>query len=285
MLTFPQIERVAFQIGPLAIHWYGLTYLMAFGLFLLLARRRLHHAPFASVQGPGAWTNKDVEDMLFFGVLGVILGWRLGYILFYKPGDFWADPLEIFAVWRGGMSFHGGLVGVIVALGGFARVRGKPFWQVMDLIAPCVPLGLASGRVGNFINGELWGRPADPSLPWAMVFPQSGSLVPRHPSQIYQFLLEGVLLFVLLWLYARRPRAAGQVAAAFLGGYGVMRFLAEYFREPDAHLGVLALGLTMGQWLCVPMMLGGLALWRWSGRTEIIGSGSGSAGRRGRDRE
>jgi phosphatidylglycerol:prolipoprotein diacylglycerol transferase len=275
MLTYPQIDRVAFQIGPLAIHWYGLTYLVAFGLFVLLARRRLHHAPFASVHGPGAWTTKDVEDMLFLGVLGVILGGRLGYILFYKPGDY----LEIFAVWRGGMSFHGGLLGVIVALGWFARSRGKPFWQVMDLVAPCVPLGLASGRVGNFINAELWGRPADPSLPWAMVFPQSGSLVPRHPSQIYQFLLEGVLLFVLLWLYARRPRASGQVAAAFLGGYGVMRFIAEYFREPDVHLGVLALGLTMGQWLCVPMVVAGLALWRGMGRAGIIGDGTGIAGR------
>jgi phosphatidylglycerol:prolipoprotein diacylglycerol transferase len=266
MLTYPQIDPVALQIGPLAIHWYGLTYLVAFGLFLLLARLRLAHEPYASVTGPGAWTAKDVEDMLFLGVLGVIAGGRLGYILFYKPGDYLANPLEVLAVWRGGMSFHGGLVGVIVAQWWFARSRGKPFWQVMDLIAPCVPLGLASGRVGNFINGELWGRPADPSLPWAMVFPHSGSLVPRHPSQIYQFLLEGVLLFVLLWLYARRPRASGQVAAAFLGGYGLMRFIAEYFREPDAHLGLLALGMTMGQWLCVPMVLGGIALGYRAGR-------------------
>lgn len=264
MLTYPQIDPVALQIGPLAIHWYGLTYLVAFGLFLMLARRRLGHEPYASV----AWTPKDVEDMLFLGVLGVILGGRLGYILFYKPGDYLADPLEVFAVWRGGMSFHGGLVGVIVAQWWFARSRGKPFLQVMDLIAPCVPLGLASGRVGNFINGELWGRAADPSLPWAMVFPHSGSMVPRHPSQIYQFLLEGVLLFVLLWLYARRPRAAGRVAAAFLGGYGVLRFIAEYFREPDAHLGVLSLGLTLGQWLCVPMVVAAIALWRHAGRVR-----------------
>ncbi|MFY8104763.1 MAG: prolipoprotein diacylglyceryl transferase [Ramlibacter sp.] len=267
MLQYPQIDPVALQIGPLAIHWYGLTYLVAFGLFLLLARLRLKHQPYASVTGPGAWTAKDVEDMLFLGVLGVIAGGRLGYILFYKPGDYLANPLEVLAVWRGGMSFHGGLVGVIVAQWWFARSRGKPFWQVMDLIAPCVPLGLASGRIGNFINGELWGRPADPSLPWAMVFPGAGP-APRHPSQIYQFLLEGVLLFVLLWLYARRPRASGRVAAAFLGGYGLMRFIAEYFREPDAHLGLLALGLTMGQWLCVPMVLGGMALWWRAGRRQ-----------------
>jgi phosphatidylglycerol:prolipoprotein diacylglycerol transferase len=266
MLTYPKFDPVALQIGPLAIHWYGLTYVVAFGLFLLLARLRLRHQPFASVRGPGAWSAKDVEDMLFFGVVGVILGGRLGYALFYKPGEYIHNPLEILAVWRGGMSFHGGLIGVIVSQWWFARSRGKPFWQVMDLVAPCVPLGLASGRVGNFINGELWGRAADPSLPWAMVFPQSGSMVPRHPSQIYQFLLEGVLLFLLLWLFARKPRRPAQVSAAFLIGYGVLRFVAEYFREPDAHLGLLSLGMSMGQWLCVPMVLAGVGLWVWSGR-------------------
>ncbi len=266
MLTFPAIDPVALQIGPVAIHWYGLTYIAAFTLFLLLARRRLSHQPFASVQDPAPWSPRDVEDILFFGVVGVILGGRLGYVLFYKPGYYAAHPLEILAVWQGGMSFHGGMLGVIVAQWWYARSRGRPFWQVMDLVAPCVPLGLAAGRVGNFINGELWGRVADPSLPWGMVFPQSGSPLPRHPSQVYQFLLEGVLLFVLLWLYARKPRASGQVAAVFLGGYGVMRFIAEYFREPDAHLGLLAGGLSMGQWLCVPMVLGGIALWSWAGR-------------------
>ncbi|MFD0666248.1 prolipoprotein diacylglyceryl transferase [Ramlibacter sp. MAHUQ-53] len=266
MLTFPSIDPVALQVGPLAIHWYGLTYVAAFSLFLLLARRRLRHEPFASVTGPGAWSARDVEDMLFWGVVGVVVGGRLGYALFYKPSYYAANPLEILAVWRGGMSFHGGMLGVIASQWWFARARGKPFWQVMDLVAPCVPLGLASGRVGNFINGELWGRPADPSLPWAMVFPHSGSLAPRHPSQVYQFLLEGVLLFILLWLYARRPRRPAQVSAAFLAGYGVMRFIAEYFREPDAHLGLLSLGLSMGQWLCVPMVLGGAALWAWAAR-------------------
>lgn len=266
MLTFPAIDPVALQIGPVAIHWYGLTYVAAFTLFLLLARRRLAHLPFAAVQSPAPWSARDVEDILFFGVVGVILGGRLGYVLFYKPGYYAAHPLEVLALWQGGMSFHGGMLGVIASQWWFARSRGRPFWQVMDLVAPCVPLGLAAGRVGNFINGELWGRLADPSLPWGMVFPHSGSLAPRHPSQVYQFLLEGVLLFVLLWLYARKPRAQGRVAAVFLGGYGVMRFIAEYFREPDAHLGLLAGGLSMGQWLCVPMVLGGVALWIWAGR-------------------
>ncbi len=265
MLIYPHIDPVALRLGPVAIHWYGITYLVAFGLFLLLALRRLHHEPFASVKGPGAWSRKDIEDMLFFGVLGVVIGGRLGYCLFYKPGYYLSHPLEVFFVWQGGMSFHGGMLGVIVSQVWFARSHDKPFWQVMDFAAPCVPLGLAAGRVGNFINGELWGRAADPSLPWAMVFPQSGSMIPRHPSQVYQFLLEGLLLFVILWLYGRRERKPAQVAAAFLMGYGLLRFIAEFFREPDAHLGLLSLGLSMGQWLCIPMVLAGLLLWLWAG--------------------
>jgi phosphatidylglycerol---prolipoprotein diacylglyceryl transferase len=264
MLTFPQINPVALQLGPIAIHWYGLTYLAAFALFMLLARARLHHPPYASITGPGAWGKRDVEDLLFLGVVGVIVGGRLGYCLFYKPGYYLANPLEIFFVWQGGMSFHGGMLGVIVSQWWFARSRHKPFWEVMDFIAPCVPTGLAAGRIGNFINGELWGRPADASLPWAMVFPHSGSSIARHPSQLYQFLLEGLLLFVILWLYARKERKQGQVAAVFLVGYGVFRFAAEYFREPDAHLGVLAFNMTMGQWLCVPMIFAGVLLWVWA---------------------
>jgi phosphatidylglycerol---prolipoprotein diacylglyceryl transferase len=266
MLMYPHIDPVAVRLGPVAIHWYGLTYLAAFGLFMFLAMRRLRHEPFASVRGPGAWTRKDVEDMLFLGVLGVVVGGRLGYCLFYKPDYYLAHPLEVFYVWLGGMSFHGGMLGVILSQVWFAYSRGKPFWQVMDFIAPCVPPGLAAGRVGNFINGELWGRPADASLPWAMIFPQSGSMVPRHPSQVYQFLLEGLLLFVVLWLYARKERKPGQVAAVFLIGYGVLRFTAEYFREPDSFLGLLSLGLSMGQWLCVPMIVFGIALWLWAER-------------------
>ncbi len=268
MLNAPQIDPVAVQIGPLAIHWYGLMYLVAFGFFYLLARLRLRHQAYAQVSGAKgtAWQARDVEDMLFYGVLGVILGGRIGYCLFYKPAYYLESPLEIFAVWQGGMSFHGGLIGVLLAMVWFARSRKRSWMQVMDLIAPCVPTGLAAGRMGNFINGELWGRAASPDLPWAMVFPQSGTLLPRHPSQLYQFLLEGLLLFVLLWIYARGPRKTGQVSGAFLFGYGVFRFIAEYFREPDDYLGLLALDMSMGQWLCVPMIVGGAALWAWASR-------------------
>ncbi|WP_280189262.1 prolipoprotein diacylglyceryl transferase [Delftia sp. PS-11] len=272
MLMYPQIDPVALQIGPLAVHWYGLTYLAAFGLFLWLGTRRLGHPPFARMQGERAWSRKDVEDILFLGVLGVVAGGRLGYCLFYKPGYYLSHPLEIFYVWQGGMSFHGGLVGVIVAMVWFARSRARSWLEVADFVAPCVPTGLAAGRVGNFINGELWGRFASPELPWAMVFPQSGAMLPRHPSQIYQFLLEGLLLFVVLWLYARKEHKPGQVAAVFLIGYGVLRFTAEYFREPDDFLGLLSLGMSMGQWLCVPMVIGGMAMWLWAaGRPAYAG--------------
>ena len=267
MLIYPQIDPVALRIGPLAIHWYGLTYLVAFALFFWLANRRLRHEPYASLKDPAPWARRDIEDMLFFGVLGVIVGGRIGYCLFYKPAYYLAHPLEIFAIWQGGMSFHGGMLGVILAMIWWAHSRKRPWLQETDLIAPCVPLGLASGRVGNFINGELWGRLADPSLPWAMVFPAAGP-EPRHPSQIYQFLLEGVLLFILLWLYARKPRKTGQVSGAFLAGYGLFRFIAEYFREPDAFLGLQALGWSRGQWLCVPMILAGIALWFWASRQK-----------------
>jgi phosphatidylglycerol:prolipoprotein diacylglycerol transferase len=267
-LMYPHIDPVAVQLGPVAIHWYGITYLAAFGLFMFLASLRLRHEPYASIQGPGAWSRKDVEDMLFLGVMGVIVGGRLGFCLFYKPEYYLTHPLEIFAVWTGGMSFHGGMLGVIASQWWYAHSRGKPFWQVMDFIAPCVPPGLAAGRVGNFINGELWGRPAPADLPWAMIFPQSGSMVPRHPSQVYQFLLEGLLLFVVLWLFARKPRPQAQVSAAFLIGYGLLRFIAEYFREPDSYLLWLqqSTGLSMGQWLCVPMMAAGVLLWVWAAR-------------------
>ena len=254
MLIHPEINPVALQLGPLAIHWYGLTYLAAFGLFMsgwgacACAIRHL-----SSLVGPQAWNTQDVEDILFLGVMGVVLGGRLGYCLFYKPAVLPAHPLEVFAVWQGGMSFHGGMLGVIVAMLWFAHSRGRPWLQVADFVAPCVPTGLAAGRVGNFINGELWGRVASPDLPWGMVFRGAGDL-PRHPSQVYQFLLEGLLLFVLLWLYARKEHAQGQVAAVFLVGYGVFRFIAEFFREPDAHLGLLSLGMSMGQWLCLPMI-------------------------------
>jgi phosphatidylglycerol:prolipoprotein diacylglycerol transferase len=239
-----------------------LTYLVAFGLFIWLANLRARLPWYADA----GWTRRDIEDMLFWGVLGVVLGGRLGYVLFYKPGHYAANPLEILAVWKGGMSFHGGMLGVIAAMMAYARKRGRPWLEATDLIAPCVPIGLASGRVGNFINGELWGRAADPSLPWAMVFPQSGSEMPRHPSQIYQIGLEGLLLFVVLWLYARHRRRTGEVSGAFLVGYGVLRFIAEYYREPDSFLGLRALGLSQGQWLCVPMVVVGIGLWAWARR-------------------
>ena len=274
MLIHPDIDPVALRLGPLAVHWYGLTYLAAFGLFLFLGRLRLRHRPFAGLGAHKVWSPSDVEDILFLGVMGVVAGGRLGYCVFYKSAYYLSHPLEVLAVWQGGMSFHGGMLGVIVAMLWFARSRGRPWLQVADFVAPCVPTGLAAGRFGNFLNGELWGRLADPELPWGMVFRGAGDL-PRHPSQVYQFFLEVLLLFVLLWLYARRQRAQGQVAAAFLIGYGVLRFVVEFFREPDAHLGLLSLGLSMGQWLCVPMVLGGLGLWWWARLADAGRSASG----------
>jgi phosphatidylglycerol:prolipoprotein diacylglycerol transferase len=266
MLVHPQFNPVALDLSaigiPFGIHWYGLTYLVAFGCFIALAASRARQRWNAQA----GWTRQDVDDLLFYGVLGVVLGGRLGYVLFYKPGYYAANPAEIVAVWRGGMAFHGGMLGVLAAMALYARNKGRHVLEVTDLIAPCVPIGLACGRVGNFINGELWGRLADPSLPWAMVFPQSGSELPRHPSQIYQFLGEGLLLFVLLWAYSRRPRATGRISGAFLVGYGILRFAVEFFREPDSFLGPLALGMSMGQWLCVPMIVAGVALWLWAGR-------------------
>ena len=264
MLVHPQFDPVAVSLGPLQIHWYGLTYLVAFGLFLWLASRRARLAQFADA----GWTPRDIDDLLFWGVLGVIVGGRLGYALFYKPGYYAAHPFEVLALWKGGMAFHGGMLGVIAAMALYARRRGRPWLQVTDLIAPCVPVGLASGRIGNFINGELWGRAADPALPWAMVFPQSGSAMPRHPSQLYQFALEGLLLFALLWWYAKRPRGLGQVSGLFLVGYGALRFVVEFFREPDSFLGPLALGMSMGQWLSLPMIAAGAWLWQRGRRSS-----------------
>ena len=275
MLTHPQFDPVALQLGPVAIHWYGITYLVAFALFLALTRLRLRHAPY--VQDTQVWNARAVEDLLFYGVLGVVVGGRLGYCLFYKPDHYLSHPLEILAVWQGGMSFHGGMLGVIGAMMIWARRQSQPWLRVTDFIAPCVPTGLASGRVGNFINGELWGRAADPSLPWAMVFPQAADGVARHPSQLYQLALEGLLLFVMLWGYARRPRPMGAVSGLFLVGYGLMRFVAEYFREPDAFLGLLALNLSMGQWLCVPMVALGAWLWQRSLRQGSTPTGTGTA--------
>lgn len=249
----PQFNPIAMSIGPLAIRWYGLMYLLAFVLFVILARAQIRR-PHVAAQG---WTKQDIDDLMFYGLLGVILGGRIGYVLFYKPGYYLGHPLEAFMIWQGGMSFHGGFLGVLVACILWARRRGFSFFQVMDVVAPCVPTGLAAGRMGNFINGELWGRPTD--VPWAMIFPQVDQL-PRHPSQLYQLCGEGLSLFVILWFFSKKPRATGMVSAAFLIGYGAFRFLAEFGREPDDFLGLLALGLSMGQWLSLPMILAGIVL-------------------------
>lgn len=251
MLHHPQFDPIAIQLGPLAIHWYGLMYLLAFALVWLLGRRRIR-------QGLTDLTQRDLEDIIFYGVLGVVAGGRIGYALFYQFDTFLRKPWEIFFLWQGGMSFHGGLIGVILALLLFARKKRTTLLHIGDFIAPLVPLGLAAGRMGNFINGELWGRPSD--LPWAMVFPQAGDTLARHPSQLYQMGLEGITLFLLLWWFSSKPRPTGQVSAVFLIGYGIFRFLVEYTREPDAFLGVLAGGMTMGQWLSLPMILIGVVI-------------------------
>jgi phosphatidylglycerol:prolipoprotein diacylglycerol transferase len=255
MLVHPQFDPVAFTIGPVAVRWYGLMYLIGFALFVILGKYR------ARQQMLTGWRSSDIDDMLFYGVVGVILGGRLGYVLFYKPLYYLANPLEIVQLWSGGMSFHGGFLGVLLAMAWFAQRRGKRWLEVTDFIAPLVPLGLAAGRLGNFINGELWGRPTDG--PWGMVFPQVDNLA-RHPSQLYQFALEGVALFVILWWYTNRRRPLGAPSGLFLVGYGAFRFVAEYAREPDAFLGVLAGGFTMGQWLSLPMIAAGVAMMVWA---------------------
>jgi phosphatidylglycerol:prolipoprotein diacylglycerol transferase len=263
MLIHPQIDPIAISIGPLAVRWYGLMYLVGFGLAFLLGRSRIKQGK------SGAITLEVLDDLIFFGVLGVILGGRLGYVLFYKPGYYFAHPMEIPAVWQGGMAFHGGFLGVLIAMLFLARKYKIGWLAVMDFLAPLVPPALAAGRLGNFINGELWGRVVEKSadVPWAMVFRGAGPL-PRHPSQLYQFALEGVALFVILWLYSSRPRAAWAVSAVFLIGYGSLRFAAEFFREPDDFLGLLALGMSMGQWLCVPMIIAGIGMLAWTRRKE-----------------
>jgi phosphatidylglycerol:prolipoprotein diacylglycerol transferase len=259
MLIHPHIDPVALQLGPFAIRWYGLMYLLAFAVALFLGRHRIRTQPWLR------WTNRELDDGLFYGILGVVLGGRLGYVVFYQPGHFLAHPLEIFSVWQGGMSFHGGFLGVLVAMALFARKTGKPWLGIMDFVAPLVPLGLGAGRIGNFLNGELWGRPT--GLPWGMVFPQVDAL-PRHPSQLYEFALEGLALFALLWLFSRSPRPRGAISALFLIGYGLARFLVEFTREPDSFLGLLALGLSMGQWLSLPMIAAGAVMLAWAYRRD-----------------
>jgi phosphatidylglycerol:prolipoprotein diacylglycerol transferase len=268
MLTHPNFSPIALELGPLAIRWYGLMYLVAFALFYWLGRSRLKQAHWFQSTG---LDSRGLEDLLFWGVGGVVLGGRLGYVIFYKPDYYLSHPLEALAVWQGGMSFHGGLIGVSLALLWFAKRRGIPYLQLMDFVAPLVPLGLAAGRMGNFINGELWGRVT--SGPWAMVFPQAGDGLGRHASQLYQFALEGVLLFVIVWLYSRRPRAPGAVCGLFLLGYGALRFIAEFAREPDSFLGLLAANFTMGQWLCIPMIVLGAGLMASAKARSVLAAG------------
>ena len=252
MLIHPQIDPIAFSIGPLAVRWYGLMYLAGFaaGWWLGLRRIRAGLAPI---------TRQQFDDLIFLLVLGVILGGRVGYVLFYKPAYYAMHPLEIFAVWQGGMSFHGGLLGVMVAMAIAARRYKLHFLALMDFIAPLCPLGLAAGRIGNFINGELYGRVTD--LPWGMVFRGAGD-APRHPSQLYQAALEGLAMLAILVWYSRRPRPRYAVAGLFALLYGTFRFVVEFVREPDAHLGYLAFGwVTMGQVLTAPMIMIGVTLW------------------------
>ena len=264
MLSYPALDPVVLAVGAVRVHWYGLMYLFGFVAFWVLGRRR------AARPGSG-WTAPQIDDLLFFGVLGVILGGRLGYLLFYGAERVLADPWVVLRVWEGGMSFHGGLIGVLIAMGLFARRQGFGYFQVTDFIAPLVPLGLLAGRIGNFINGELWGRATD--LPWGMRLPclrfpeycpgvAAGDWSPPlHPSQLYEAFLEGLVLFALLWLFSSRPRPVMAVSGAFLAGYGLVRFAVEFVRLPDAHLGYLFSGwVTMGQLLSLPMILAGLAL-------------------------
>lgn len=250
MLTYPKIDPVVFSLGPLSVHWYGIMYLLGFAGAWYLGQRRAERKN--SVLQPN-----QISDLIFYGAMGVVLGGRAGYVIFYNFDYFLQDPLWLFAIWQGGMSFHGGLLGVVLALYLYARKLGVSFFALTDFVAPLVPIGLGAGRMGNFIGGELWGRVT--SAPWGMVFPGAGEL-PRHPSQLYQFALEGVLLFLLLWFFSSRAKPTMVVSGLFLLLYGLFRFGVEFFRQPDAHLGFLAMDwLTMGQILSLPMVIiGGL---------------------------
>jgi phosphatidylglycerol:prolipoprotein diacylglycerol transferase len=255
VLLFPQFDPVLVQVGPLAIRWYALAYIAGLVLGWRLLRRLVLAPPRVAMP-------EQVDDFLTWATLGVVLGGRLGYVLFYQPGTYLSHPLQIFAVWQGGMSFHGGLLGVAAAIVWFCRRNGIRLLGFADRVAVCAPLGLALGRVANFINGELWGRPAPDWLPWAMVFPAAGP-EPRHPSQLYQALLEGVLLFTVMIVLARREAIRerfGQLTGVFLIGYALARITGEMFRQPDAFLGFLAFGATMGQVLSIPMLVAGLWL-------------------------
>ena len=251
MFVHPDIDPVAVAIGPLAVHWYGLMYLLSFliGWGLGILRTRQPHV---------RWQREEVGDLLFYVVLGVVIGGRVGYMLFYQPGLLLENPLQLFYIWQGGMSFHGGMLGVFAAAGWFARATQRTFFDITDFVAPIVPVGLFFGRIANFINGELIGRVTD--VPWAMIYPRV-DMAPRHPSELYEAALEGLLLFAVLWWFASKPRPRMAVSGLFLVGYGSLRFFAEFFRLPDAFLGFVAFDwMTMGQLLSTPMILGGILL-------------------------
>lgn len=250
MLTYPQIDPVAFHIFTWPVYWYGLMYLIGFVLGWALLSIRSRYSP-------RGFTQDQISDIAFYTALGAIIGGRLGYMLFYDYDVWLKDPLLIFQTWKGGMSFHGGLLGVLIAMVFFMRKTHKSFLVLTDFIAPVVPVGLAAGRIGNFINSELWGRVTD--SPLGMVFP-NGGLEPRHPSQLYEFAMEGVLLFIILWLYSMKPRPVGAVSGFFALFYGIFRCTAEFFREPDVQIGYLYGGITEGQLLSIPLILVGIML-------------------------
>ncbi|MGE4191762.1 MAG: prolipoprotein diacylglyceryl transferase [Pseudodesulfovibrio sp.] len=257
MLQFPQFDPIMISIGPLHLRWYGMMYVFGILSGWLLGRYR-------ATKPWNKMTPPLMDDFITWAILGVVLGGRLGYVLFYNPSYFLSEPLKIFAVWEGGMSFHGGCLGVLLACWLFGRAHDMSFTEVGDFVSPLVPPGLFFGRLGNFINGELWGRYTD--LPWAMRFPDAGGL-PRHPSQLYEAALEGAVLFAVVWWYSAKPRPKGCVGALFLLGYGTFRFIVEFAREPDRQLGFVALDwMSMGQVLCLPMILFGAGWMLWAYR-------------------
>jgi phosphatidylglycerol---prolipoprotein diacylglyceryl transferase len=262
MLIHPMPDPIAFSLGPLHVRWYGLMYLLAFVQFIWVGRIRIKQPHIAAA----GWKKEDLDDMLFYGVLGVVIGGRLGQVFFYDPVYYFTHPSQIIAVWNGGMSFHGGFLGVLVAMAWWGRKRGRKLMDIMDFIAPMVPLGYAAGRLGNFINAELPGRVTDAALPWAMIWPNVDNL-PRHPSPIYQMLVDGILLFIILWLFSRKPRPRMAVAGMFSLLYGCARFFTEYFRVPDYNVTFAGVTISAGQMLSVPMVIIGIVLLALAYRT------------------